>query len=210
MTVSRCHFGSRPSVSLDFGVHGCLFFRIFFVFPDLPHQVRSGSSNSCAKGPRGGAVDDRNVRSEDSCVLLSRLERRIDDARWCRNCYILRLAERSEKKVTNARWKTMIEQTVFRGKLPTALRTDGFVRRPWDKYSAKRLWTRELEEATRAVQLGTRWQDESPYKEELQLLRVSIDMRLDGTLIRQALKAGKAGDWWEPEQRLEYTGQHGP
>ena len=88
-------------------------------------------------------------------MLLSRLERRIDDARWCRNCHILRLAERSESKVTNARWKTMIEQTVSRGKLSTALRTDGFVKRTWEKHSAKRLWTRELlEEATRAVQLG--------------------------------------------------------
>ena len=32
----------------------------------------------------------------------------------------------------------------------------------------------------------------SPYKKELELLRVSRDMRLDGTLIRQAMKAGRA------------------
>ena len=38
-----------------------------------------------------------------------------------------------------------------------------------------------LEEAVRAVQLGTSWQDESPYKEEL--LRSGSDMRLDGTMI---------------------------
>ena len=197
-TASRCHYGPHSSVSLDFGVHWCLIFRLFRVCRcGLSHQVRFGSSNSCAKGPRGGAVDERNVRSEASYVLLSRLERRIDDARWCRNCYILRLAERSDSKVTNARWKTMIEQKVSRGKLSTALRTDGFVKRMWEKYSAKKVWTRELlEVATRAVQLVTHWQDESPHQ-ELELLRVSIDMRLDGTLIRQALKAGKAGDWWE-------------
>ena len=42
---------------------------------------------------------------------------------------------------------------------------------------------------------GTRsnWQHES-YKEEFEL-RVSDDLRLDGTLMRQAMKAGKAGDW---------------
>ena len=108
------------------------------------------------------------------------------------DCYILRLAERSESKV-----KTMIEQKVSGGKLSTAWRTDGFLNRLRDKYSAKKVWTRELlEEATRAVQLGTHWQDESPHQ-ELEMLRVGIDMRLDGTLIRQALKAGKAGEWWE-------------
>ena len=45
------------------------------------------------------------------------------------------------------------------------------------------------------LETGTR--DESPRKEELELLRVSCDLRLDGTLVRQALKAGKAVDWSE-------------
>ena len=53
-----------------------------------------------------------------------------------------------------------------------------------------------LEEAATALQLRTSsWQDESPYTEELELLRVSGDMRLDG--MRQAIKTGKAGDWSE-------------
>ena len=39
------------------------------------------------------------------------------------------------------------------------------------------------------------WQNESPYKEELELLRVSNDVFVDGSLMRQATKAGKADDW---------------
>ena len=52
-----------------------------------------------------------------------------------------------------------------------------------------------LEEATKAVKLETSssWQHESPYKEELELLRVSGDVRLDDTLMRQAIKGGTAG-----------------
>ena len=55
-----------------------------------------------------------------------------------------------------------------------------------------------MDEATEAVQLETsRCQNESPYKGELELLRVRCGMRLDGTLIRPAIKTGKAGDWSE-------------
>ena len=36
------------------------------------------------------------------------------------------------------------------------------------------------------------WQTESPRKEELELLRVINDLRLDGKLMRQAISAG---DW---------------
>ena len=48
-------------------------------------------------------------------------------------------------------------------------------------------------------QLATRSsrQDESWHDVELDLLRRRSDMRWVGTLIRQAMKAGKAGDWSE-------------
>ena len=49
--------------------------------------------------------------------------------------------------------------------------------------------------AATAGQLGRSWPEESPFKEELELLRESDGMRQDGTMIRQALKAGKASDW---------------
>ena len=62
------------------------------------------------------------------------------------------------------------------------------------KKGAQRIF---LDEATKAVQLEASgsWQNESPYKEELERLRVSSDMRLDGTLMLHEIKAGKAGDW---------------
>ena len=87
----------------------------------------------------------------------------------CRNCFNLSLAERSESKVTNARWETMIEQKGLSGQAVGCFGTDGFISRTWKTCAAKKL----LEEATRAVQFGTSWQDESPYKEELELLCVT-------------------------------------
>ena len=45
------------------------------------------------------------------------------------------------------------------------------------------------------LETSSSWQNESPYKEELELLRVSGDMFVDGSLMRQATKAGKADDW---------------
>ena len=58
----------------------------------------------------------------------------------CRNCYSLRLGERSDSKVTNARWDATIEQEVSRGKLSAAC----FVNRMLEKYPAKKLWARPV------------------------------------------------------------------
>ena len=55
-----------------------------------------------------------------------------------------------------------------------------------------------LEEATKAVQLETSssWQHESPFREELELLREGSDLRLEGSLVRPAFQGWeKAGDW---------------
>ena len=74
---------------------------------------------------------------------------------------------------------------------------------------SKNLWAKDLmEEATKAVQLEKSWPAESPYKEELELLRVRSGLRLHGTLIRQAMKAGKVGRWselWESGKRNAST-----
>ena len=40
----------------------------------------------------------------------------------CINCYALRLAERNESEVTNARWKAMVGEKSSRGKLSACLR----------------------------------------------------------------------------------------
>ena len=54
-TASRCHYSPHSSVSLDFGVHGCLFFR-FFRVPrcGLSHQVRLGCSTDAQRVRMGG------------------------------------------------------------------------------------------------------------------------------------------------------------
>ena len=49
---------------------------------------------------------------------------------------------------------------------------------------SKEVWARQLpEEAAKALQLGTNisWQNESPYKEEVVLLREVGDLRFDGS-----------------------------
>ena len=58
---------------------------------------------------------------------------------FCRNCYNLRLTERDESKVTNARWKSMIEQKASRGRLSAAFRSNGFVKRMCKRYAVNNL-----------------------------------------------------------------------
>ena len=78
-----------------------------------------------------------------------------------------------------------------RGKLSAALGTDGFINRMWGEICSQEAVGKGVDgEENEMGAAGTGWQDESPYKEELELLRVSSDMRLDGTLIRQASNVG--------------------
>ena len=39
------------------------------------------------------------------------------------------------------------------------------------------------------------WQQESPYKEALELFRHSGDLRFEGLLMRRAYYSGRSGDW---------------
>ena len=61
---------------------------------------------------------------------------------------------------------------------------DQFLRRMWERFAIKKAWARSVADA-----------DETPYKEELELLRHSIDLRFGSLLMRQAYNAGKSGDW---------------
>ena len=65
-------------------------------------------------------------------------------------------------------------------------------------FAIKKAWSRSvLAYAENAKQLGTdgRWQHETLYKEELELLQHSTNLRFGGFLMRQAFDAGKSGDW---------------
>ena len=72
----------------------------------------------------------------------------------------------------------------------------GCFRVRWLRFTIKKRWAKHLLEAAKAVQLETdsSWQNESPYEGELELLRMGSDLRLEGSLMRQAFKAGKWGD----------------
>ena len=68
----------------------------------------------------------------------------------------------------------------------------------WERFTIKKVWARTvLEDAARVTQLGTngRWQHETPYKEKLELLRHSTDLRCGGSPMRKANNAGKSSDW---------------
>ena len=69
-----------------------------------------------------------------------------------------------------------IRQKVSRGRRSAAFASDGIVKRMWERFAVKKRWANNLlEGATTAVQLETSgsWQGESPYKQELELLRLS-------------------------------------
>ena len=69
----------------------------------------------------------------------------------------------------------------------------------WTRFAATKLRARDLmAEAATAMQQEKSWPRESPHKEVLELLRESEGMRLEGTtVIRQAMKGGRACDWSE-------------
>ena len=54
-----------------------------------------------------------------------------------------------------------------------------------------------LQNEATALQLGKSWSDESPYTEELALLREGDGVHLAGTLVRLAMTAGEEDDWSE-------------
>ena len=65
---------------------------------------------------------------------------------------------------------------------------------------SRNFWAKHLlDEAAQEVQLeaDSRWQHQSPDKEELELSSMGNDLRLKGCFMRQAFKAGNAGDWSE-------------
>ena len=71
--------------------------------------------------------------------------------------------------------------------------------RMWERFTIKKKkkrWAPQLlEEEAKVVQVETdsSWQNESPFKEELELLRMGNDLRLEGSSMRQAFKAGNSG-----------------
>ena len=104
-------------------------------------------ATQCAREKASNSVTSQPFVAED--------EGRPHTINHCKNCHNL---ERSEPEVTHARWKATIGGRSSRGSLSACL-------------VAKRVEGRILRaEAATAVQLGKSWPEESPCKEELELL----------------------------------------
>ena len=114
---------------------------------------------------------------------------------FCRNCYNDSRVEQGEAEVNGARWRALIEHQSSRGKFWASFGVEQFLRRMWERFTIKkRVAQNNSEKETRSGTDG-RWQHESLYKEELELLRHSTDLRFEGSLMRQAYTAGTSGDW---------------
>ena len=70
--------------------------------------------------------------------------------------------------------------------------------RIWEKFAIKKDAARSmLEDVENDWQLNRKgdWHQVSPYTEELELARHSSDLRLAGSLMKEAYRVGKSGDW---------------
>ena len=110
---------------------------------------------------------------------------------------------------TASKWREMVEQKAFRGKLWAAFGLEQVVRKLWECLTIKQAWTRSvLADAQSERQNGTdgRWQQETPYREELGLVRHSSALCLGCILMCGAYCAVKSGDW---ENSLEEFSRDG-
>ena len=78
-----------------------------------------------------------------------------------------------EAEVAATKWRALIEQNASRGKLWAAFGVEQLLRRMWD---------------------DGRWQHETPYQEEFELVRHSTGLRIDRLQMHQAHNAVKSSD----------------
>ena len=95
----------------------------------------------------------------------------------------------------------MIEQKSFRGKLLVLCGLEQFVRKMWEHFAMKKAWTRSVlvnVETERQDGTDGDWQQRSPYKEEVELVRQSSDLLFECLLMRYAYYAGEGrSSYWE-------------
>ena len=100
---------------------------------------------------------------------------------------------RGEAEVNGVKWRALIEQKASRGKLWAAFGVEQFLRR---MFHHQKKWARSiLEDAENVKRPRTdgKWQYETPYMEEFELLRHITDLRFEGSLLRQACNAAFLG-----------------
>ena len=97
-----------------------------------------------------------------------------------------------------SKWRALIEQKASRGKLWAAFGLEQFCADCGNDALLEKACERSfLVDAENVRRLGTdgRWQHETPHKDELDIVRHSTDLRVEGVLMRQANNAEKSGDW---------------
>ena len=68
----------------------------------------------------------------------------------------------------------IVSESSSGGIMSACLRVRGFENKMWECYAVKKMFAKNLlEQAATALNLGKSWTEESPYKEELALLRES-------------------------------------
>ena len=122
----------------------------------------------------------------------------VTEVNLCTQCYNERRLKQGERRVTASKWREMVELKAFRGRLWAAFGMGQFVRQMWECFTLEKVWARSvLADVEKERQNGTdgEWPQETRYKEELELVRHSSDLRFEGILMRRAHYAGKSGDW---------------
>ena len=82
----------------------------------------------------------------------------------------------------------MIRQKTSPSRLRAACGSDGFDNKRWEHFTIKRRWAKHLlDEATKSVQVETdsSWHNESPCKEELELLQSWVNETTDHLSMRR-------------------------
>ena len=100
--------------------------------------------------------------------------------------------------MTASKWREMVEQKAFRGKLWAAFGMEQLARKMWERFTIDMALSRSVsadEEKERQDGVDSDWRQETPQKEELELVQHSSDLRFEGIMMRSACEAVKSGDW---------------
>ena len=115
-----------------------------------------------------------------------------------KQCYNVRRLKQGDRDLTALKWSEMVEQKAFRGKLWAAFGLEQVAHKMLERFTIEKAWARSVMAEVEKERLGGRegdWQQESPYKEELELIRHSSDLRFEGLVMRRAYYEGRSGDW---------------
>ena len=101
-------------------------------------------------------------------------------------------------------------EKAFRGKLWKAFGMEHFSRRMWELFTVQKTWAKAVfSDMAKERQQGIHgnWQTESPFNEELDMIKRSNDLCVNGFLMRRAYHAGKSGTWESYNEEFQKRGK---